>query len=73
MRWSSMFFFFKKDSILMIIWLVIGTQITSKCGKNMKVAHETKTSGSLIFIPHLASDLHLQLNTVKKGIYLFYL
>ena len=38
------------------------SQMTSKCGKNKKVAHEAKPSVSLMFLPHFDVFCHLLLN-----------
>ena len=50
------------------------SQMTSKCGKNNKVAHEAQPSVSLMFLPHfeVLCDLLLNRRTVH-GIYLFYI
>ena len=54
----------------------MGTQMTSKCGKkiNAIVAHKTKTTWVIDVRSHhiLASDLHLELNTVKKSIFVIH-
>ena len=39
------------------------SQVTSKCGKNNKVAHETQASVSLTFFPHFDVLCDLLLNT----------
>ena len=33
------------------------SQMTSRCGKNKKVAHEAQPSVSLMFLPHLTSSV----------------
>ena len=39
-----------------------GSQMTSKCGKNKKVAHEVQPSVSLMFSPHFDVLCYLLLN-----------
>ena len=38
------------------------SQMTSKCGKNKKVAHEAQLSASLMFLPHFEVHCDLLLN-----------
>ena len=38
------------------------SQMTSKCGKNKKVAHEAQPSASLMFLPHFDILCDLLLN-----------
>ena len=42
------------------------SQMTSKCGKNKKVAHEAQSSVSLMFLPHfdVLCDLLLNLSLI---------
>ena len=50
------------------------SQMTSKCGKKKKVAHEAQPSVSLMFLPHfdVLCDLLLNRHTAH-GIYLFFI
>ena len=50
------------------------SQITSKCGKNKKVAHETQPSVSLIFLPHfdVLCDLLLNRRMVTWNLFVSY-
>ena len=51
------------------------SQMTSKCGKNKKLAHEAQPSVSLIFLPHfdVFSDLLLNRHTATWNLFLFVL
>ena len=51
------------------------SQMTSKCGKNKKMAHEAQPSVSLMFLPHfdVLRDLLLTVTDARQhGIFLFY-
>ena len=45
------------------------SQMTSKCGKNKKMAHEAQPSVSLMFLPHfdVLCDLLVRLSTAKTA------
>ena len=47
------------------------SQMTSKCGKNKKVAHEAQPSVSLMFLPHLDvfCDQLLNRRTVTQNLF----
>ena len=45
------------------------SQMTSKCGKNKKVAHEAQPSVSLMFLPHFDVLCDLLLNRRRFGRY----
>ena len=49
-------------------------QMTSKCGKNKKVAHEAQPSVSLMFLPHLdvLRDLLLNRRTATRNLFVLY-
>ena len=49
------------------------SQMTSKCGKNKKVAHEMQPSVSLMFLPHFDVLCDLLLNRCTKTWNLFVL
>ena len=48
--------------------------MTSKCGKNKKVAHEAQPSVSLIFLPHfdVLCDLLLNRRTATWNLFVLY-
>ena len=50
------------------------SQMTSKCGKNKKVAHEAQPSVSLIFLPHfdVLCDLLLNRRTATWNLFVLY-
>ena len=50
------------------------SQITSKCGKNKKVAHEAQLSVSLMFLPHfdILCDLLLNGHTTTWNLFVLY-
>ena len=50
------------------------SQITSKCGKNKKVAHEAQPSVSLMFLPHfdVLCDLLLNRHTATWNLFVLY-
>ena len=50
------------------------SQMTSKCGKNKKVAHEAQPSVSLMFLPHFAvlCDLLLNRRTATWNLFVLY-
>ena len=50
------------------------SQMTSKCGKNRKVAHEAQPSVSLMFSPHfdVLSDLLLNRRTETWNLFVLY-
>ena len=50
------------------------SQITSKCGKNKKVAHEAQPSVSLMFLPHfdVLCDLLLNRRMVTWNLFVLY-
>ena len=50
------------------------SQMTSKCGKNKKVAHEAQPSVSLIFLPHfdVLCDLLLNRHTATWNLFVLY-
>ena len=49
------------------------SQMTSKCGKNKKVAQEAQLSVLLIFLPHLTSSvIYCRTDQPQRGIYLFF-
>ena len=50
------------------------SQMTSKCGKNKKVAHEAQPSVSLMFLPHfdVICDLLLNRRTVTWNLFVLY-
>ena len=50
------------------------SQMTSKCGKNKKVAHEAQPSVSLMFLPHfdVLCDLLLNRRTATWNLFVFY-
>ena len=50
------------------------SQMTSKCGKNKKVAHEAQLSVSLIFLPHfdVICDLLLNRSTATWNLFVLY-
>ena len=50
------------------------SQMTSKCGKNKKVAHEAQPSVSLMFLPHfdVLCDLLLNRRTATWNLFVLY-
>ena len=50
------------------------SQMTSKCGKNKKVAHEAQLSVSLIFLPHfdIICDLLLNRSMATWNLFVLY-
>ena len=50
------------------------SQMTSKCGKNKKVAHEAQPSVSLMFLPHfdILCDLLLNRHTATWNLFVLY-
>ena len=50
------------------------SQMTSKCGKNRKVAHEAQPSMSLMFLPHfdVICDLLLNRRTATWNLFVLY-
>ena len=50
------------------------SQMTSKCGKNKKVAHEAQPSVSLMFLPHFMflCDLLLNRRTATCNLFVLY-
>ena len=50
------------------------SQMTSKCGKNKKVAHEAQPSVSLMFLPHfdVICDLLLNRRTATWNLFVLY-
>ena len=50
------------------------SQMTSKCGKNKKVAHEPQASVSLMFLPHfdVFCDLLLNRRTATWNLFVLY-
>ena len=50
------------------------SQMTSKCGKNKKVAHEAQPSVSLMFLPHfdVICDLLLNRHTATWNLFVLY-
>ena len=50
------------------------SQMTSKCGKNKKVAHEAQPSVSLMFLPHfdILCDLLLNRRTANWNLFVLY-
>ena len=50
------------------------SQMTSKCGKNKKVAHEVQPSVSLMFLPHfdVLCDLLLNRRTATRNLFVLY-
>ena len=50
------------------------SQVTSKCGKNKKVAHEALPSVSLMFLPHfdILCDLLLNRRTATWNLFVLY-
>ena len=50
------------------------SQMTSKCGKNKKVAHEAQPSVSLMFLPHfdVLCDLLLNRRTATWDLFVLY-
>ena len=50
------------------------SQMTSKCGKNKKVAHEAQPSVSLMFLPHfdVLCDLLLNRRTARWNLFVLY-
>ena len=50
------------------------SQMTSKCGKNKKVAHEAQPSVSLMFLPHFGviCDLLLNRRTATWNLFVLY-
>ena len=50
------------------------SQMTSKCGKNKKVAHEAQPSVSLMFLPHfdVLRDLLLNRRTATWNLFVLY-
>ena len=50
------------------------SQMTSKCGKNKKVAHEAQPSVSLTFLPHfdVLCDLQLNRRTATWNLFVLY-
>ena len=52
------------------------SQMTSKCGKNKKVAHEAQPSVSLMFLPHsdvlCVCDLFLNRRTATWNLFVLY-
>ena len=50
------------------------SQMTSKCGKNKKVAHEAQPSVSLMFLPHfdVLCGLLLNRDTAKWNLFVLY-
>ena len=50
------------------------SQMTSKCGKNKKVAHEAQPSVSLMFLPHFDGlcDLLLNRRTATWNLFVLY-
>ena len=50
------------------------SQMTSKCGKNKKVAHEAQPSVSLMFLPHFdfLCDLLLNRRTATWNLFVLY-
>ena len=50
------------------------SQMTSKCGKNRKVAHEAQPSVSLMFLPHfdVLCDLLLNRRTATWNLFVLY-
>ena len=70
---SQLFIIYVNDAVLMLISLTNRfhvavhlfsnrSQMTSKCGKNKKVAHEAQPSVSLMFLPHFDVLCDLLLN-----------
>ena len=51
------------------------SQMTSKCGKNKKVAHEAQPSVSLMFLPHfdVICDLLLNRRTATWNLFVNYI
>ena len=51
------------------------SQMTSKCGKNKKVAHEAQPSVSVMFLPHfdVFCDLLLNRRTATWNLFVFYI
>ena len=49
------------------------SQMTSKCGKNKKVAHEAQPSVSLMFLPHfdVLCDLLLNRRTATWSVFVY--
>ena len=50
------------------------SQMTSKCGKNKKVAHEAQPSVSLMFLPHfdVFCDILLNRRTTTWNLFVLY-
>ena len=51
------------------------SQMTSKCGRNKKVAHEAQPSVSLVFLPHfdVLCDLLLNRRTATWNLFVLYI
>ena len=62
-RVFKFFLLYKTDRFHVAVRLFSnGSQMTSKCGKNKKVAHEAQPSVSLMFLPHFDVLCNLLLN-----------
>ena len=70
---NSMFYLTNRFQVAMRLFSN-RSQMTSKCGKNEKVAYEAQPSVSLMFLPHfdVLSDLLLNRHTTTWNLFVLY-